>query len=124
MLEPRPGFAGLCSPCSPSGAASFGPVASAGPLRARYLIALTWSFTLFNSMRALAYLPTLWTIHASGDSSQHSLWTWCTWLGANTTMAAWLWEHNGGRLNRAVLVNAANASMCLLTVGVILSFRL
>ena len=21
---------------------------------------------------------------------QHSLWTWCAWLGANATMAAWL----------------------------------
>jgi hypothetical protein len=37
-----------------------------------------------------AYLPTLWAIHVSGDSSQHSLWTWATWFGANVTMAAWL----------------------------------
>ena len=33
-----------------------------------------------------AYLPTIWAIHRSADSSQHSLWTWCTWLGANLTM--------------------------------------
>jgi len=92
--------------------------------RGRYMTVLTWSFTLFNSVRALAYLPTLWAIHSSGDSSQHSLWTWITWLGANTTMAAWLFEHNGGRCNRAVIVNAANAAMCLLTVVMILRFRL
>ncbi len=95
-----------------------------GTLRAGYLTALTWSFTLFNSVRALAYLPTLWAIHASGDSSQHSLWTWITWLGANTTMAAWLFEHNGRRCNRAVVVNTANAAMCLLTVLMIARFRL
>ena len=96
----------------------------AGPLREGYLAGLTWAFTLFNSARALAYLPTLWAIHASGDSSQHSLWTWVTWLGANATMAAWLHEHNGRRCNRAVIVNAANASMCLLTVLMILRHRL
>ena len=62
--------------------------ASAGKARPVYLAALTWAFTLFNSVRTLAYLPTMWAIWASGDSSQHSLWTWCTWLGANATMAA------------------------------------
>ncbi len=92
-------------------------------LRQRYLKALTWAFTLFNSVRALAYLPTIWTIHTSGDSSQHSLWTWIIWLGANATMSAWLFEHNGGRANRAVLVNAGNASMCLLTIVIILRYR-
>ena len=36
-----------------------------------YLAALTWLFTLFNSVRVLAYLPTLLAIYTSGDSSQH-----------------------------------------------------
>ncbi len=89
-----------------------------------YLALLTWAFTFFNSVRVLAYLPTVWAIHASGDSSQHSLWTWCTWLGANATMAAWLYEHNGQRLNRAVVVNIGNATMCALTVGLIVAYRL
>ena len=53
-----------------------------------YLAALTWLFTLFNSVRVLAYLPTLLAIFTSGDSSQHSLLTWVTWVGANATMAA------------------------------------
>ena len=92
-------------------------------LREGYLTALTWSFTLFNSVRVLAYLPTLWAIYAHGDSSQHSLWTWLTWLGANATMAAWLFEHNGRRVNRAVAVNVGNASMCLLTSLAILHYR-
>jgi hypothetical protein len=64
-----------------------------------YLSVLTWLFTLFNSVRVLAYLPTLVAIFTSGDSSQHSLLTWVTWVGANATMAAWLYEHNGRHLN-------------------------
>lgn len=91
--------------------------------RRLYLELLTWAFTLFNSVRVLAYLPTMWAIHASGDSSQHSLWTWCTWLGANATMAAWLHEHNGRRMNRAVWVNCGNAAMCACTTLLIVAYR-
>jgi len=84
---------------------------------------LTWAFTLFNSVRMLAYIPTMWAVQASGDSSQHSLWTWCTWLGANLTMAAWLYEQNGQRLGRAVVVNIGNAAMCAATVVLIIVHR-
>ena len=88
-----------------------------------YLHVLTWLFTVFSSARVLAYLPTMWAIQASGDSSQHSLWTWCTWLGANATMSAWLYEQNGQRLGRAVIVNIVNATMCAVTVALILVHR-
>jgi hypothetical protein len=91
--------------------------------RSAYLTVLTWAFTLFNTLRAVAYLPTMWAIYTSGDSSQHSLWTWCTWLGANATMAAWLYEQNGQRLGRAVVVNIGNAAMCAVTVALILAHR-
>ena len=63
------------------------------------------------------YLPTLLAIFTSGDSSQHSLLTWVTWVGANATMAAWLYEHNGRRLNRAIAVNSCNSLMCLANIG-------
>jgi hypothetical protein len=86
----------------------------AGP-RALYLVALTWAFTVFNSVRVFSYLPTLWAIQRSGDSSQHSLITWLTWLGANVTMSLWLYEHNQRRCNKAILVNAGNAAKCLVT---------
>jgi hypothetical protein len=92
--------------------------------RALYLAVLTWAFTLFNTVRVIAYLPTIWAIHSSGDSSQHSLWTWLTWLGANATMAAWLYEQNGQKCERAVLVNVGNATMCLATAVLILVHRL
>jgi hypothetical protein len=97
---------------------------AAGPRgRERYLTLLTWAFTLFNSVRVLSYLPTMATIWASGSSDQHSLLTWLTWLGANATMAAWLYEHQGQRLNRAILVNIGNAAMCAATVLLIAWFR-
>lgn len=86
--------------------------AAPGRGRTMYLAVLTWAFTLFNSIRVLSYLPTMWAIYASGDSSQHSLWTWGSWFGANLTMAAWLHEHNGGHVDRAVMVNIGNAAMC------------
>lgn len=92
--------------------------------RSLYLTLLTWAFTLFSTVRMAAYLPTVWAIVESGQSSQHSVWTWCTWLGVNATMAAWLYEHNGRRIDRAVTVNACNAVMCLLTLVVIVAHRL
>jgi hypothetical protein len=92
--------------------------------RTGYLQLLTWLFTLFNSVRVLAYLPTIWAIFVSGDASQHSLLTWLTWAGANATMAAWLYEHNGQRMDRAIAVNVCNTVMCLLTAGLIVAFRL
>lgn len=88
--------------------------------RAVYLALLGWAFALFNSIRLLSYLPTMWAIHASGDSSQHSLITWATWLGANLTMALWLREHHAERrFDRAACVSLGNAAMCLATLVLI-----
>ena len=92
--------------------------------REHYLLVLTWAFTFFNSVRLLSYLPTLALIVEQQNSSQHSLLTWCTWLGANLTMAGWLHEHSGRRFNRAVAVNLVNAAMCCATVALIVWYRL
>ena len=91
--------------------------------RGLYRATLAWLFTLFNSVRVLAYLPTAWAIHGSGDASQHSLWTWLIWTGANATMAAWLYEQNDQRVNRAMLVSLCNATMCLAITVLIVSYR-
>lgn len=72
---------------------------------------LGWAFTLFSSLRIVAYLPTLLAIQSSGGSDQHSLLTWLIFLGSNATMALWLREQHGGT-SRAVAVCAANALMC------------
>lgn len=90
----------------------------------RYVAVLGWAFALFGSVRLLAYLPTLWAIASSGDSSQHSLWTWCTWFGSNLTMALWLAERNGGRFCRAAAVSLGNATMCGVAVALIAWFRM
>lgn len=89
------------------------------PPPASYLWLLGWAFGIFNGVRTLAYLPTVWAIHTSGRSDQHSLFTWITWTGANATMAAWMFEANGRRMNRAIAVSAGNAVMCLATSVVI-----
>lgn len=94
------------------------------PANSLYLRLLTWSFTLFNSVRVFAYLPTIWAIQQHGASDQHSLLTWITFAGANLSMALWLFEQNGRRVHRAVIVNAGNALMCTAIVLVIASQRL
>lgn len=90
----------------------------------RYLAALGALFALFSSARMLAYLPTIWAVVASGDSSQHSLLTWCTFFGGNSTMAAWLWEQNGRRCNAAIAASGGNALMCLAIIAVVAWTRL
>ncbi len=100
------------------------PGCIAAPAKSAYLIVLTWAFTFFNLVRVLSYVPTLWAIQAAADSSQYSLWTWGTWLGANATMAAWLYERNGHRMDGAVALNAGNAVMCGASVLLIAWYRL
>ncbi|MDQ7743087.1 hypothetical protein [Hydrogenophaga pseudoflava] len=82
------------------------------PSPQRRLELLAAAFAVFNSLRIVAYLPTLLALHASGHTEQHSLFTWLVFLGANLTMALWLHEQNGRRMNRAIAVNACNALMC------------
>ncbi len=91
--------------------------------RDRYFRLLAIAFTTFNALRLVAYLPTMWTLVQSGQSDQHSLLTWLNWMCANATMAAWLYEHNGRRFDRTVLINISNATMCGLTVALIAWFR-
>lgn len=84
---------------------------------------LALAFTVFNGLRTLAYMPTIWSIVHSGQSDQHALFTWFTWCGANLTMAAWVYRHNGRHCDRVVLVNVANAVLCGLTGLVIAWYR-
>jgi hypothetical protein len=92
--------------------------------RLRYRTVLAWTFNALSSVRILTYLPTVAAILASGDSSQHSLWTWGLWTASNLSMALCLVEEQGGRIGRAAMVSAANASMCALTCAVIVWQRL
>jgi hypothetical protein len=101
-----------------------GPQADRCGARSRYLTTLGCLFAFFSTARVLAYLPTLWAVVQSGDSSQHSLWTWFTWAGANLTMAAWLYEQQGQRWSRAVAVSLVNATMCIASFAVIAALRM
>jgi hypothetical protein len=91
--------------------------------RLSYVQALNVAFAVFSSTRLVSYLPNIWAIHSSGDSSQHSLWTWLTWMGSHAVMAAWLYENNGRRANKAMVVTVGNALMCLVTCGLVLWYR-
>ena len=91
--------------------------------RHRYLRLLSAAFAVTSSTRLVSYLPNIWAIHASGDSSQHSLWTWLTWLLSNVVMATWLYEESGRRATKAMVVTAGNAVMCLATCALIVWYR-
>lgn len=102
---------------------SLSPPSPARGQDSRYARAVECLFLLFSATRWLTYLPTLWAIHASGDSSQHSLWTWATWMGSNLTMAAWLHQHHGAAASRAIVASAGNALMCGATLALIAWYR-
>ncbi|MFT3817587.1 MAG: hypothetical protein QM750_08175 [Rubrivivax sp.] len=91
-------------------------------------LVLAWAFNFFGSVRLLTYLPTIWTIHTSGASNQHSLLTWLMWLGANLTMGLMLLQQaprgSGGSGSRtAAWFSFGNAAMCALTSVAIAIYR-
>lgn len=100
----------------PPNASTLAPAAAQSQLRpaqpAKTAGLFAWAFTTFNCLRIVAYLPTVQAIWITGQSDQHSLFTWLIFLGANSTMARWLYEQNGLRGNRAVVINTVNALMC------------
>lgn len=72
---------------------------------------LSTAFALFGTLRIVSYLPTLMAISVSGDSSQHSLWTRGIWFGSHVTLAAWLYEQAGRRIDHAIGLSLCNAAM-------------
>jgi len=63
-------------------------------------------------------------VAGSGDAAGQSLVTWLTWLGANGTMALWLYEQGGRQVSKAIGVNLCNAVMCAATATLILVQKL
>jgi hypothetical protein len=114
----------LTIPKAESSHAGLAPGCKASRARSFYLQILAWAFTIANSVRVVSYIPMVLAIHASGDSSQHSILTWGTWLAANLTMSAWQFESNDHRVDRIVAVAFLNASMCLVTLAVIVWYRM
>jgi hypothetical protein len=89
----------------------------------RYRQLLLGAFAGFNALRMVSYLPMLWAIHASGQSSQHSLWTWFIWLGSNLATGLWHLERQDRRFDATSAVLLTNAFMCAVTVVLIAVFR-
>jgi hypothetical protein len=125
-VAPTPGASGAALIGAPSfDAAAAAPAPARSSLRSRSIARLLeWAFVGCNTLRVVAYLPTLLAIHEMGDSSQHSLWTWCTWFSANLTMALWLAQRGAGRVDFAVAVNCGNALMCAGGIALIVWYRL
>lgn len=85
--------------------------------------ALAIAFHAFATLRVVAYLPTAWSIVASADSAQHSLFTWLVFAGANATLGLRLWRDGGRRVGACVAVSAVNTTMCLLLTALIVWYR-
>ena len=91
--------------------------------RDAYMSMLTRSAMLMGGIRALTYIPTILTLMASANSSQHSVWTWASWILANITMIMLLYERNGRKADSVILIQLANTIMCIVTTAVILWYR-
>lgn len=81
------------------------------------------AFHVFSVVRLACFVPALLALYISGNADQHSLWTWAGWLGANLTMAAWLFEHNGRRVSPAACASVAAAAMCAAACTMIAAYR-
>lgn len=91
--------------------------------RGTYLSWLCAAFALFNAVRVLTYLPTLWAIDRSASSDQHSLLTWGAWLMANLTTGLWQYEQRR-RVDPIVWSSWANAAMCGAVLVLIAWYRI
>jgi hypothetical protein len=84
------------------------------------LVAL--SFVLFNSLRIVLYLPQLLTCWRDElGCPTINLWTWNCWTAANASTGLYFWIFQGDAW--ALVLNLANAAMCLATVVVTLTRR-
>lgn len=81
-----------------------GPPATPAASGNRGTSLLIWTFTIFNFLRILAYLPSIEAILVTGESAQHSLLTWLIFFGANVTMCCWLYAEAGRRFNQRTSV--------------------
>jgi hypothetical protein len=98
-------------------------MSSAAVTASPYQRLLLGAFALFNALRVVSYLPTFWAIHTSGDSAQHSLWTWFVWFGSNLATGLWQCERNGRRPDGTAIVLLTNATMCAAAMVLIGAYR-
>jgi hypothetical protein len=78
-----------------------------------YAVGLSWAFLATNSMRILAYLPTIKKLLREDVTADcQSQLTWLLWSASNLTLALHLFESNHRQLNEMILIASGNALMC------------
>lgn len=78
-----------------------------------YAVGLSWAFLATNSVRILAYLPTIKKLlHEDVTADCQSQLTWLLWSASNVTLALHLFESNQRQLNEMILITSGNALMC------------
>jgi hypothetical protein len=78
-----------------------------------YATLLSWAFLATNSIRILAYLPTIKKLlRAEATADCQSQLTWLLWAASNVTLALHLFETNHRQINEMILITGGNALMC------------
>jgi hypothetical protein len=78
-----------------------------------YATVLSWTFLVTNSMRVLAYPPTIKKLlRAEATADCQSQLTWLLWSASNLTLALHLFESNHRQVNQMILITSGNALMC------------
>jgi hypothetical protein len=78
-----------------------------------YATVLSWAFLATNSVRVLAYLPTIKKLlRAEATADCQSQITWLLWSSSNLTLALHLFESNQRQVNEMILIAGGNALMC------------
>ena len=84
---------------------------------------LKWTTNLTSSLRVITYAPTILTLFASADSTQYNLLSWSTWVIANASLTASLYDQNGRKFDYMIQINCCNTFMSLVTAAVIFYLR-
>lgn len=78
-----------------------------------YAVGLSWAFLATNTVRVLAYLPTIKKLlHEDVTADCQSQLTWLLWATSNVTLALHLFESNHREFNEMILITSGNALMC------------
>jgi hypothetical protein len=78
-----------------------------------YASILSWAFLATNSMRVIAYLPTIRKLlHPQTTADGQSQLSWLLWAASNVTLSLHSFETNNRQLNEVILIAGANALMC------------
>jgi hypothetical protein len=85
-----------------------------------YATVLSWAFLATNSVRVVAYLPTIKKLlRAEATADCQSQLTWLLWSASNLTLALHLFESNHRQINEMILITSGNALMCCICLHLV-----